>query len=108
MEDMKLNFLDDGENLQLTMVDEEGNEVLYDVILTFDSDEFEQSYLLMVPVEAPEGDDDDEETVEVLAYAYTKTADGGIENLIPVESDDEWDMIEEVFNTNFEEVEDDE
>lgn len=102
METIQFNFLDDGENLQLTMIDEEGNEILYDVILTFDSADFNKSYLLMVPFVQPE---DDEETVEVLAYAYTKTNDGGIDELFPIETDEEWDMIEEVFNTNFEEVE---
>jgi uncharacterized protein YrzB (UPF0473 family) len=93
---------------QLSMIDEEGNEVLYDVLLSFDSDEFENSYVLI----APAGADTDDEDVEVLAYIYTEKEDGSIDELFPVETDEEWDMIEEVFNTRLgdedEEEEDDE
>lgn len=105
MEDkIKVNYLDDGDNITLSMVDEAGNEILYNVILTFDSADFDKSYLLMVPAETPA---DDDETVEVLAYAFTKKDDDTIDELIPVESDEEWDMIEEVFNTSFEDDFDD-
>jgi uncharacterized protein YrzB (UPF0473 family) len=93
------------EDLQLTMTDEEGNEILYNVLLTFDSEEFEKSYVLIVPAEEPE---DEDEEVEVLAYSYTQKEDGSFDELIPVESDEEWDMIEEVFNTDFAEALDDE
>lgn len=84
------------ERTQLSMVDENGNEVLYDILLTFDSEEFNKSYILIAPSETS----DDDEDVEVLAYSFTeKEEDGSIEDLFPVETDEEWDMIEEVFNT---------
>ena len=42
----------------------------------------------------PEG-----EEIELQAYSYVETEDGGEGNLEPIESDAEWDMIEEVLNT---------
>lgn len=79
----------------ITLVDENGDEELFEILFTFDSDDFEKSYVLCYPVE---GADEDEEVV-VHAYAYIPTEDGGIGELMPVTTDEEWDMIEEVYNT---------
>jgi uncharacterized protein YrzB (UPF0473 family) len=91
---------------QIQMVDENGNEITYNVLLSFDSEEFEKSYILI----APEGEDteDEDEEVDVLAYSYTQKEDGSIDELFPVETDEEWDMIEEIFNTELPEDEDEE
>lgn len=91
------------EQEQITLIDEQGNEVLYNVLLSFDSDEFEKSYLLIAPAGEPSDEDDE---VEVLAYSYTQKEDGSIDEMFPVESDEEWDMIEEVFYTNFDDEDD--
>lgn len=95
------------ENL-ITILDENGNEVLCEILFTFDSDEFNRSYILYVPVETK--DDDDE--VEVLCSAYIPKEDGSVGQLLPVEDDKEWEMVEEVFNTymdsNFDEEDEDE
>lgn len=74
----------------MTIIDEEGNEVLYEIVLTFKSDETNKSYVVY---KLP-GDDNE----EVFASAYNEdNKDGG--DLYPIESDEEWDMIEEVLNT---------
>lgn len=91
------------ENEQITMVDENGNEVLYNVILSFDSEDFGKSYILIAPAEEPA---DSDEEVDVFAYSYTLTEDGDIDELFPVETDEEWDMIEEVFFAEFEDFDD--
>lgn len=78
----------------LRVVDEEGNEILCEILFTFDSDEFEKSYVFYVPVETT-----DDEDVEVLCSAYEPEEDGSIGKLTPIESDEEWDMVEEVFDT---------
>ncbi|HEY8436506.1 MAG TPA: DUF1292 domain-containing protein [Haloplasmataceae bacterium] len=91
------------ENDVISLYDNEGNEVLYQVLLTFESDEFEKKYVLLVPAEIDPEDDD----LEVLAYSYTETEDGEFKDLVPVESDEEWDMIEEVFYTEFGDEDDD-
>ena len=75
----------------ITLVDPEGNEELYEILLTFESDEFEKSYVLVYPA----GKADDEE-VDIFAFAYDNSDEGLEGQLIEIESEEEWDMIEEV------------
>lgn len=86
----------------ITVVDEDGNEQLYEVLFTFDSDEFEKSYVLYFPVGAEE---DDNEEIEIHASAYVQNEEGEEGSLQPIETDEEWDMIEEMLNTFLEEEE---
>lgn len=84
----------DHDHEYITIVDEQGNEVLYEILFTFDSEDFEKSYVLLFPAGAGEG-----EEVELEAFSY-KENEGGLEGtLSPIETDEEWDMIEEVLNT---------
>jgi len=81
----------------ITVIDENGNEQLYEVLFTFDSEEFNKSYVLYFPVGAEE---DEEDEIEIHASAYSPNEEGGEEgNLQPIETDEEWDMIEEMLNT---------
>lgn len=91
----------------LTVVDEDGSEILCEILFTFDSDDSDKSYVFYIPVET---NDDDDEDIEVLCSSYTEQEDGSIGELKPIENDDEWDMVEEVFNTyvSSEDDEDDE
>lgn len=78
----------------ITLIDDDGNEELHEILFTFESDEFERSYVLLFPAGSEEG-----EEVELTAFAYNEE-DGGLEGkLLPIETDEEWDMIEEVLNT---------
>lgn len=82
---------------QITLVDDNGDETLYDVLFTFKSDDFGKSYILIYPT----GKGEDEE-VEIQAFALADTDDpsdpqGGELQLI--ETDEEWDMIESILNT---------
>ncbi|MCL0312336.1 DUF1292 domain-containing protein [Apilactobacillus sp. TMW 2.2459] len=82
---------------QITMVDENGKEEVYDVLFTFKSEDFGKSYILIYPA----GKDEDEE-VNIEAYALPDGDDptdpqGG--NLKTIDTDEEWEMIESVFNT---------
>ncbi|RNF40981.1 DUF1292 domain-containing protein [Planococcus salinus] len=89
---------------QITVVDENGNEQLYEVLFTFESEEFGKSYVLYFPVGAEE---DEEGEIEIQASSFTENPDddgkvaGG--ELRPIETDEEWDMIEEMLNTFLEE-----
>jgi uncharacterized protein YrzB (UPF0473 family) len=87
----------------ITVVDEDGNEQLCEVLFTFDSDDFGKSYVLYYPVGAEE---DDEENIEIHASAFIPKEDGEDGELLPIETDEEWDMIEEVLNTFLEDEED--
>ncbi|MDF2698812.1 MAG: YrzB [Haloplasmataceae bacterium] len=79
----------------LTVVDENGNEILCEIIFTFDSEDYKKSYVLYTPVETK----DDDEEVEVLCSSFVPSKDGAIGQLMPIESDEEWEMVEEIFNT---------
>ena len=80
----------------LTIVDEEGNETLYEILFTFDSDEYERSYVVLVP---HVHDIDDDEELETSVYAYIEHENGEEGSLQEIHSDEEWEMIEEVIST---------
>lgn len=42
----------DNEEQKITLVDEHGNEELYNVLFTFDSEDYGRSYVLLYPSEA--------------------------------------------------------
>ncbi|MET3700006.1 uncharacterized protein YrzB (UPF0473 family) [Bacillus oleivorans] len=88
--------MDHGEEKHITVYDEEGNEQLCEVLFTFESEEFGKSYVLYYPVGADEGEDDEEE-IEIMASSFTPGEEGG--ELQPIETDEEWDMIEEMLET---------
>lgn len=92
--------MEHGEN-QITIVDEEGNEQLCEVLFTFESEEFGKSYVLFQQV----GEYDEEEGPEIHAYAFTPTEDSEEGELIPIETEEEWDMVEEMLNTFYDEQE---
>ena len=87
----------------ITLVDEQGNESLYEILMTIDGkEEFGKNYVLVVPANA-EADEDG--LVEIQAYSFTENEDGTEGDLqpIPEDANAEWDMIEEVFNSFMEE-----
>ena len=85
---------------QLVFEDEQGNEVLCDIIFTYHSEEFNKDYVFF----AQNGSEDEDGKVEVGVASYIPK-DNGIGELNAVESDEEWDMLEEVFNSYAEECE---
>ncbi|MGX7058540.1 DUF1292 domain-containing protein [Vagococcus humatus] len=89
----------------ITLVDENGTESLYEILLTIDGEEdfANKQYVLLFPAGAAE--DEDETEVELLAYEYIEGESGKEGDLRNIESDEEWDMIEEVFNAFVEEQE---
>lgn len=80
----------------LTLIDEDNNEVLYRKVLEFYHPEFKKEYIIL----AEEGTENEEE-VELIPMINEANDDGEGGKLLPVETDEEWDMIEEVVNTNF-------
>ncbi|MDA1477377.1 DUF1292 domain-containing protein [Bacillus sp. CLL-7-23] len=78
----------------ITIVDDKGNEQLCEVLFTFDSDQFDKSYVLYYPVEAQE-----DEEIEIHASSFVPNEDGEDGELMPVETDEEWELIEETLNT---------
>ena len=84
----------------ITIVDEHGNEELYEILFTFDSEDFGKSYVLVYPAGIPEEDE-----VELQAFSYVENEDGTEGDLEPIETEEEWYMIEEVLNTFIEDEE---
>lgn len=82
----------------LTLFDEEGNEVLYRKVLQFYNPQFEKEYVIL----AEEGASDDEE-IELIPMINEPDESGEGGRFLPVETDEEWDMIEEIVNTEIDE-----
>ncbi|QBP40827.1 DUF1292 domain-containing protein [Paenisporosarcina antarctica] len=89
----------------ITIIDDNGTEQLCEVLFTFESEEFNKSYVLYYPIAAEE---DENEEIEIHASAFTPSEDGKDGDLLPIESDEEWDVIEEMLNTFLDEEEDEE
>ncbi len=87
----------------LTIIDEEGNEILCQILFTFESEELGKKYVLFYPLSSEE---DEDGKVDVMAASYVEGEDGQGE-LSPVETDEEWALIEEVLQ-EFEESYDEE
>lgn len=80
---------------RIIIPDENGEEHLFEVLATFDIHEMNQSYLAVIPIEQI---DDDE--VDIYAFRYEVQEEN--ENdlaLFSIESDEEWDMVEEMLQT---------
>lgn len=83
------------EQRHITIVDESGNEQLCEVIHTFESEEFGKSYVLYSLVGAEE---DDEGQIEIFASSFVPSENGEDGELEPIETEAEWDLIEDVLN----------
>ena len=86
----------------LTLFDEEGNEVLYRKMLEFYHPGFDKNYVILAE-EGAQADDDDLIELIPMINLPDETGEGG--KFLPVETDEEWDMVEEVVNTNLDEAE---
>lgn len=89
----------------MTIVDEKGQEHVCEVIFTFESEDYGKSYVLYHVLDnEPENED---EEIEIFASSFVPSEDGEDGDLMPVESDEEWEMIEEVFGTFLDEQDED-
>lgn len=81
---------------KITLVDDDGNETSYDILFTFDSEDYGKSYILLVPADA-----EPEEQVDVLAFSYDPNQDeeGEDFDLNEIDDDAEWQMVEDVLDT---------
>ena len=91
--------INNGEGL-LALYDENGNEVLYRKMLEFYHPEFKKEYVVLAE-EGAQSDDEDMIELVPMINEPDESGDGG--KLVPIETDEEWDMIEEVVNTEINE-----
>lgn len=88
------------ENQLITVLTDEGKEQQCKVVFTFDSDE--HSYVLYTLI-----DENGEESSEISALRYELGEDSEMTNFSSLETDEEWEMVEEVLNTLIDEFTDD-
>ena len=72
---------------QFTLIDEEGKEVVYDVLFTFDSEETNKSYIVYT-----DNSTDEEGNIQVYASTYQK-GEWTSTKLDPIETDKELKII---------------
>lgn len=74
---------------QITIKDEEGNEHLMEILFTYEHEERGKKYVFLYEKDNPE---------EIMAMEYNDNGE-----LFEIESDEEYDEVEEVFNAFVEE-----
>ena len=79
------------------MIDEAGNEIVYDVLFTFESEETHKNYIVYT-----DNTKDAEGNVEVYASIYDPNDPHS--KLEAIETDKEWKVIETILETLQEEV----
>ena len=80
---------------KLTIIDEDGKEIEFDILFTFEDESADKAYVLYY----------DSEAEEPVVYASIYDEDG---NLFEIDDPKEWDMVNEMFETFMENDEDDE
>lgn len=91
----EVTIMSEQQQHNITVVDDNGNEQLCEILHTFESEEFGKSYVLYSLVGAEE---DEEGAVEIFASAFVPAENGEDGELMPIETEAEWDLIEEVLN----------
>jgi Uncharacterized protein conserved in bacteria len=79
--------------------DEDGNEEEFEVIMKFEVDGSDSKYMMVVPL-ASDNDEEDE------VYAFRYEEEGDDLKLYTIEDEEEWNIVEETFNTLLGEMED--
>lgn len=74
-----------------TIIDEEGNEITYDILFTFDSEETKKSYVVFT-------DNTVDESGSIATYASIYDPTGESKELEPITTDAEWDLIENLLS----------
>jgi uncharacterized protein YrzB (UPF0473 family) len=84
-------YVDDNNIIPIRM--EDGTEEQFEILYIFENQKTGYSYIYLVPVE----EDEEDEEQEVLAFRYIEEEEGF--RLEPIETNEEWDEVEEVLNT---------
>lgn len=85
------------ENNTFKVINNDGVEVTCDILFTFDSEETKKSYIVYT-----DNSKDEEGNVQVFASIYDPKQENP--KLEPIESDQEWKIIETILNTLQEEI----
>lgn len=79
------------------MIDQEGNEIVYDVLFTFESDETQKNYIVYT-------DQSKDENGNIQVYASIYDPDDPQSKLEAITTEKEWKVIETILETLQEEI----
>ncbi|UQS83896.1 DUF1292 domain-containing protein [Bombilactobacillus thymidiniphilus] len=81
---------------EIILSDDQGNKETFRILFTFDSDDYQKSYVLMY-----RASDEENAEIEIQAFSFTPDANGDVTagDLEPIEDEREWEMVQEVLNT---------
>ena len=80
-----------------SMIDENGNEIVYDVLFTFENEETNKNYIVYT-------DNTKDQEGNVQVYASTYDPENPKSRLEAIQTEKEWKVIETILNTLQEEV----
>ncbi len=75
------------ENNQLTIIKQDGTEELCEILFTHFNEDLNKNYVAFIVLS----------TGECTAMSFVEKEDGTLGDLFPIESEEEWDEIEEIF-----------
>ena len=96
-------------DVNVNFIDDEGNEELYQIIFTIESEALKKRYAVFVKVADINAEDAEDDQLPVGA-AEIIVDEEGKNSLIPIETDEEWEIIEQglaKFDEEFEQIHDD-
>ena len=85
------------ENNTFKVINEEGREIICDILFTFDSEETNKSYIVYT-----DNSKDEAGNIQVFASIYDPKQESP--KLEPIETEQEWKIIETILNTLQEEI----
>jgi uncharacterized protein YrzB (UPF0473 family) len=88
------------DRIYITLPDENDNETTFRELFKFDVDDTGRTYIVLEEVKDQEGNDDsdnDVDLVDVVAFRYEEQGEEFI--LTDIETDEEWEVVEEMLNT---------
>ncbi len=83
---------------KIIIVDEQGRERVCEILFTYQHPETEKNYVVLYPIDEL---DSDEEEMDLFAYSFIENENGDGE-LFTLETDEEYDMINEVIDQFYE------
>ena len=84
---------------KIIIIDAEGKERECEILLTYTSEETGKNYVVLYPIDALEGEEDE---MDLFAYSFVETEDGTGE-LFALETDEEYEMINDVIDQFYQE-----
>ena len=81
-----------------TVINDEGKEIICNVLFTFDSDETKKSYIVYT-----DNTKDEKGNIKVYASIYDPNSTDAME-LLPIETEKEWKVIEKILESIQEEI----